>query len=90
MQSENAASACARHRAAGEQAAAVLRVRQVIAQRRIAAHPPCTCVRQILHQIRQAVGILGLIRIENLRLQVAALLGVRRRRSSSSADAADS
>jgi len=68
-----------RMRADGEESTAVLRVRQVIAQRRVAGLL-LDLRRQILNQIRQAVGILGLKRVQNLRLQIAAQLRPRCRR----------
>ena len=63
-----------------EQPAAVLRVRQMVSQRGIVRAVRLDLRGQILHQIRQAVAILGLVCIENLRLQIAALLRGRRRR----------
>src|SRR5258708_11733358 len=63
----------------GEQPPAVLRMRQVIPQRRV-ARVLLDPRGQILNQMRQAVGILGLICVEDLRLVVAALLRPRRRR----------
>ena len=62
-----------RRRVAGQQAATVLRVREVIPQRlvvRVRRDPG----GEILNQIHQGIAILRLVRIQDLRLQVAALL----------------
>ncbi len=74
MQSENAASARVRMTLARQLAEAVLRMRQVITQRDVARSRSLTCARQALDEIREAVAILGLVGIVDLRLRIAALL----------------
>jgi hypothetical protein len=55
-----------------KQPAAVLRVRQVVPQRGI-VRVVLDLRGQFLNQIRQAVRVLGLVRIQDLGLQIAAL-----------------
>ena len=65
---------------AGEQPESVLRVRQMIARRGIGAAGLHLGV-QGLHQIGEEIGILGMVCVENLRLQIAAFLSAARRGS---------
>ena len=73
MQSENAGAAALRRCLLREQPEAVVRMREVIAKRRIRA-ARLDLVAEPLHQIAELAEILGLIGVEDLRLQVAAFL----------------
>ena len=83
MQSANAGLAAVALRRLGEQPEAVLRVRQVIAQRSIRA-VRLDLVASGSGSDSPAVAVFGLVGIEDLRLQIAALLRAARRRGRSS------